>query len=128
MKWACPRTKLTSVGFSIQGKTIAIQGADRSSTQLVTGAGYGVLVEDADVALWDLTITGGVRAEDGNATDAAVVVRRSAALIENVAIEDNTDLRDGTDTYPGIAGVAGREESIWRSTSRRSSANSFTVW
>jgi len=101
----------TSVGFVIQGKTITIQGAGRSSTLLVTGAGYGVLVEDSDVALWHLAITGGVRAEDGNATDAAVVVRRSGALIENVLIEDNNDLRDGPDTYPGIAGVVGREES-----------------
>jgi hypothetical protein len=77
----------------------------------VTGAGYGVLIEDSTVTLRDLAITGGVRAEDGNATDGAVVARRSTVTLEGLSIENNDDLRAAPDSYPGIAGVVGREDA-----------------
>ena len=54
-----------------------------------------------------LTVTGGKRDLDGMATDAGVVVRRSAVTLANVEIVDNTDRAD--DVVVGVGGVMGRE-------------------
>lgn len=95
-------------GFHVHGKSLVIRGADRGSTVLVTGAGYGVLIEESPVCrLENLTITGGERDPDGNATDAGVVVRRSRADIVGVTIRDNTSRIDTV--VVGIGGVMGRE-------------------
>ncbi|MDX9856565.1 MAG: right-handed parallel beta-helix repeat-containing protein [candidate division Zixibacteria bacterium] len=97
-----------TVGFAIRDKALVLIGVDRDATRLVTGAGYGVYFENSrGSVLANLTITGGVRSADGNATDAAVVVRGSEVLIQNCNLIDN-DNRD-TSVVVGIAGVAGRE-------------------
>lgn len=106
-----PRTESkTSRGFVVRKKGLVIVGAGRDETVLVTNAGYGVYFEDAGRSeLHNLTITGGVRSDDGNATDAAVVVRRTRLLIDNVTIRDNDDRSSDSAVVVGIAGLVGRE-------------------
>ena len=97
-----------SYGFIIRNKALTIVGRDRATSRLLTGAGYGVYFENSDGSiLKNLTITGGRRDADGNATDAGVVVRNSRVLIEGVIIRDNDDRAD--DLVVGIGGVVGRE-------------------
>ena len=98
-------------GFIIKGKSLVIIGQDRYRTRLVTRAGYGVYIEDSPLTkLINLTITGGRRDADGNATDAAVVVRRSEVHLEYLEIVDN-DHRDST-VVVGIGGAFGREGAV----------------
>lgn len=97
-----------SVGFVIKDKGLTIVGADRVGTQIVTNAGYGVYFENsANSVLENLTVTGGKRDVDGNATDAAIVVRRSKVRIEKCDLRDNKDRIDSV--IVGIGGIFGRE-------------------
>jgi len=107
-----PQTEVAaSYGFIIKGKSMVIIGQDRYQTRLVTKAGYGVYIEDSPQAkLINLTITGGRRDPDGNATDAAVVVRRSEVHLERLELIDN-DHRDTT-VVVGIGGAFGREGAL----------------
>ena len=99
-----------SYGFAVRGKSLVIIGSNRAASRLVTNAGYGFYYEDSpDSRLLNLTITGGKRDIDGNATDAGVVVRRSHVHIENVDIRDNDHRADSV--VVGIGGVFGREGS-----------------
>jgi hypothetical protein len=99
-----------SCGFIIKGKGLVIVGADRDQTILVTKAGYGVYVENADgTVIRNLTVTGGVRDDDGNATDAAIVVRGSRVTVEEVTVRDNTNRSRDSSVVVGIGGVFGRE-------------------
>lgn len=101
---------MATMGFQVFGKSLVILGVDRDSTILVTRAGYGLLIENSpSFRVESLTITGGLRDPDGNATDAGVVVRRSKADIVNVNIVNN-DSRIDT-VVVGIGGVMGREGS-----------------
>jgi hypothetical protein len=104
-----PNTEVkASYGFIVKDKSLIIIGQDRTASRLVTNAGYGLYFENSpNSAVRNLTITGGKRDPDGNATDAAIVVRRSRVLIENVDIRDN-DHRIDT-VVVGIGGVFGRE-------------------
>ncbi len=106
-----PQTEVAaSYGFVVKNKGLVILGADRSETIVVTNAGYGLYLENADgTTLRNLTITGGKRDDDGNATDAAIVVRRSRVIIEQVDIRDNTDRSSDSSVVVGIGGVFGRE-------------------
>lgn len=95
-------------GFRIVGKGLVLIGAGPERTTLMTHAGYGVLFDDAGASsVRRLAVTGGRRDTDGNATDAAVVVRRSRVLLEDLHLRDNADRAPGV--IVGIAGVAGRE-------------------
>ena len=97
-----------STGLVIKDKSITIVGRGRDSTVLVTGAGYGVYVENSpETRLINLKVTGGVRDLDGNATDAAVVVRNSRVYIDRCAMAENTHRLDSV--IVGIGGVFGRE-------------------
>lgn len=97
-----------TVGFHVMDKRICIMGRDADSTVLVTGAGYGVLFENSDGSyIGNVTVTGGVRDPDGNATDAAVVVKHGRVTIEHCRIVDN-DHRIDT-VVVGIGGIMGRE-------------------
>ena len=106
-----PRTgAAASFGFIVKDKALALVGADREQTRLVTNAGYGLYLENADgTVIQNLTITGGVRDDDGNATDAAIVVRRSRVTIERVDIRDNADRSSDSTVVVGIGGIFGRE-------------------
>lgn len=97
-----------STGFRILGKRLTLLGSGVEKTILATRAGYGVYVEDAcGSVIRDLAITGGTRDADGNATDAAVVVRGGRVTLENLHLRDNTDRLEGV--VVGIGGVMGRE-------------------
>lgn len=99
-----------TTGFIIRNKRLIILGSDRATTRLITNAGYGVYFENADGSvLANLTVTGGVRDGDGNATDGAVVVRRSRITIENCDLRDNTNRHADSTVVVGIGGVMGRE-------------------
>ena len=100
-----------TLGARISGTGIRIVGAHRDSVIIRTNAGYGLLFEDCtDCELGNVTVTGGVRDDDGRATDAAIVVRRSTLSLDACSIRDN--IGDSTvvaATIVGIAGIAIRE-------------------
>lgn len=99
-----------SIGFTIRNKSLVIVGKDRAKSRLITNAGYGIYFENSpNSIIRNLTITGGKRDKDGNATDAAIVVRNSRLLIEDVDIVDNSHYFDST--IVGIGGIFGRENS-----------------
>lgn len=106
-----PQTEVAaSYGFIIRDKGLILLGSDRTETTLITNAGYGLYLENADGTLIrNLTITGGKRDGDGNATDAGIVVRYSRVTIEQVDIRDNTDRSADSNVVVGIGGVFGRE-------------------
>jgi parallel beta-helix repeat protein len=99
-----------TVGFAVVDKTLNITGKGADSVILRTGAGYGFYFEDSDGSkLTGVTITGGRRDEDGNATDAGVVVRRCTVTLTGLKIIDNTDRAENEDVVVGIGGIMGRE-------------------
>jgi hypothetical protein len=97
-----------TVGFHIRDKAVHLVGESRGDTVLVTRAGYGVLFENAGrSSVANLTVTGGVRDADGDATNGGIVVRHTELLVEHVDIVRNDHLRD--DLVVGIAGIVGRD-------------------
>jgi hypothetical protein len=102
-----------SLGMRLSGRGVEVRGAHRDSVIIVTNAGYGLLIEDCDdCRISGVTITGGTRDDDGRATSAAIVVRRSSVVIEDCIIRDNIgDSTTVARTVVGIAGVAGREQA-----------------
>ena len=97
-----------SYGFIVRDKALVIIGNDREETRLATNGGYGLYFENSQGSvLKNLTVTGGKRDPDGNATDAGIVVRNSRLLIERVDICNN-DHRVDT-VVVGIGGIFGRE-------------------
>lgn len=99
-----------SYGFIIKDKGLVIIGEDRESTILNTRAGYGVYFENSHGSiLRNLTITGGVCDDDGDATSAGIVVRNSTVLIEKVSVINNTNRAEDTAVVVGIGGIFGRE-------------------
>lgn len=97
-----------TVGFHIKGKSLIIAGEERDSTVLVTNAGYGILFEESyGSVLKNITVTGGKRDPDGNATDAAIVGKHCRVTIENISIRDNSHRIDTV--VVGIGGIFGRE-------------------
>lgn len=104
-----PQTTVeASYGFLIKDKSLVLVGTDRRTTRLVTNSGYGVFfVNSRSSQIHNLTITGGRRDGDGNATDAGLVIRQSALTVTEVDIRDNDD-RDSA-VVVGVCGVVGRE-------------------
>lgn len=100
-----------TLGMIMTGRALEVVGAHADSVFIHTGAGYGILMEDCEGCLLSgVSITGGVRDPDGQATNGAVVVRRSTATIESCRIRDNIgDSAVVAQTVVGISGVVGRE-------------------
>ncbi len=100
-----------TLGLILSGHRIELIGRTADSTFIHTGAGYGVLIEDCEeCVVRGVTITGGVRDPDGQATDGGIVIRRSIAILEDCAVRDNIgDSAVVASTVVGIAGVVGRE-------------------
>ena len=97
-------------GFLIEGITLTIIGSGADETTLITNAGYGFLfLNSYGSSICNLTITGGKRDIDGNATDAGIVVKFSTVSIINCQIIDNTDRPE--EITVGIGGIMGREAS-----------------
>jgi len=103
-----PETEVeASTGFVIKNRYINIEGSG-PSTILHTNAGYGIYIEGCTlVQISKLAITDGVRDQDGNATDAAIVVRDSLVRIRDCEIYGNEG--DYSETVAGIGGIMGRE-------------------
>jgi len=100
-------------GLHVRGDSVRIVGpADRSAV-IHTHAGYGIYFDGCiDCAIENVSVTGGVRDEDGRATDAAIVVRDATVRIAGNRIFDN--IGDSTvvaKTVVGIMGICGRENA-----------------
>jgi len=97
-------------GFLIKDKALEIVGSGTERTTVITKAGYGILFDHSrGSVITELTITGGIRDPDGNATDAAVVAKFSTITVKNVKISGNKHQLDSV--VVGIGGVFGRENS-----------------
>jgi hypothetical protein len=116
-----------TVGLYISGMQIQIFGPPDHSATIVTHSGYGLFFDDCrDCQIKDLSITGGERDADGNATDAAVVVKNSDVIIDNCIIHDNIgDSALLADKIVGIMGICGRENSHLSVFSNRVIRNSW---
>jgi hypothetical protein len=111
-------------GFVIDAKRLVLQGRKAEKTVLETRAGYGLLLlRSRGTVIADLTITGGRRDRDGNATDAAIVLKYSTAVIRRCLLADNTAYNDST--VVGIGGVMIREGSDARIENCRIVNNSW---
>jgi hypothetical protein len=100
-------------GFRILGKSLVLQGESRHGTVLRTGAGYGVFFEHAGTSrIENLTITGGTRDANGDATNGAIVARWTTLTVRNATLIDNNEHPEGVNGSPGICGIAGREGSV----------------
>ncbi len=126
-----PTTPAATRGFVITGKSLALVGSSPTEVVLRTHAGYGVFIEDAcEVQLSNLTISNGIRDADGNASDGAIFVRRSRAVVRNVTVRNNLQLLPGN-AYPGIAGIMCREDSdvlVMASTIRDNGWDGISVY
>ncbi len=102
-----------TLGLYVHGRGIVLEGAGTEQTVIHTHAGYGLLVEDCrECLIRNLTITGGVRDPAPEATDAAIVVRRSHVRIERCKIAENRgDSALVAKTVVGVMGICGREGS-----------------
>ncbi|KPL06118.1 hypothetical protein AMJ86_09835 [bacterium SM23_57] len=102
-----------TVGLYITGRKIQIMGPIDRSAEIITHAGYGLFLNYCDdCIIRNISITGGERDPDGNATDAAIVVKNSEAVIDNNVIHDNIgDSAVVVKNVVGIMGVCGRENS-----------------
>lgn len=126
----CPerRTRVEATrGLRLSGRGIELLGDHPDSVTLHTRAGYGVLYEDClGCALRGVTVTDGVRDPDGNATDAAVVVKRSSVTLERCALSGNVgDSATVARVVVGVMGLAGREGADIRIEGCRIERNSW---
>jgi len=116
-----------TAGLIITGRNITISGPEDGSAVIVTNSGYGIyLLNCSNITLENLTITGGIRDTSSNATDAAIVVKDSYAIIKNNVIRDNIGNKDLIDkNIVGIMGICGRENSKMEILNNRILNNSW---
>lgn len=116
-----------TVGLTVSGRGITIIGDTSQESVIHTRSGYGILFEDCqDCALVSVTVTDGERDPSANATDAAVVVKRSSVTIRDCTLRDN--IGDSTvvkNTVVGIIGIAGREGAVITARGNRILRNSW---
>lgn len=100
-----------TVGLTVSGRNVWIEGPTPAAATITTNAGYGVYFKDCvDCGIANVRITGGERDTSALATDAAVVVRNSSVTIANCIIADNVgDPEIVAKTVVGIMGICGRE-------------------
>jgi len=97
-----------SYGFIVKDKSLYLIGVDKKKSIIETAAGYGLFfLNSPNSHIKNLTITGGRRDPDGNATDAGIVVRNSKVHIYNLNIVNNNHQLDSV--IVGIGGIIGRE-------------------
>jgi hypothetical protein len=109
-----PRTTVSAtVGLVVTGRAKRIVGISPDESSIHTRAGYGVLFDHCTrCVIESVSVTDGVRDADGNATDAAIVVKESSVRILNNRIHDN--IGDSTvvrRVTVGVMGITGREGS-----------------
>ena len=105
-----------TAGLVVSGRAKRIVGVSPDQSSIYTRAGYGVLFDHCTrCAVESLSVTGGARDADGNATNAAIVVKESSVRISNNRIHDN--IGDSTvvrRVTVGVMGITGREGSDMR--------------
>ncbi len=102
-----------TVGLTISGRNVRIEGPRNGSVTIVTRAGYGLHFKDCiDCEIERVTVTGGERDTSSAATDAAIVATRSSVTIANCVIRDNIGSPEAiARNTVGIMGICGREGS-----------------
>lgn len=102
-----------TVGVTISGHNVRIEGPRDGSAVIVTRAGYGLYFKDCiDCELDRVTITGGERDTSGAATDAAIVATNSSVSVTNCIVRDNIgDPQTIARNTVGVMGICGREQS-----------------
>lgn len=116
-----------TVGLRVSGRGIELAGASPGDVVIHTNAGYGILFDGCrGCSLRGVTVTGGVRDPDGNATDAGVVVKESHVEVSDCVIRDNVgDSATVADVVVGIAGIVGRRGADLRIRGCRILGNSW---
>ena len=107
-----PDTEVSmTVGLQISGRDLTIEGPRAGAATIVTHAGYGLYFRDChDCRLERVSVTGGVRDADANATDGAIVVADSRVQIWFCHLYDNIGSgQQLQQTVVGIAGIVGRQ-------------------
>jgi hypothetical protein len=100
-----------TIGARITGSGVRLVGAGDGRTVIHTHAGYGLYFENCRGCLVEnLTISGGERDRDPNATDAAIVVKNSELTVrDNRIVENLGDSAVVAEGIVGIIGICGRE-------------------
>lgn len=118
---------VATAGLIISGKNITLSGPEDKSAVIVTNSGYGIYLLNCEQAiLKNLTITGGTRDSSALATDAAIVVKNSTAIVKNNLIQNNIgDSLLIEKNIVGIMGICGRENSRLEISNNRILNNSW---
>lgn len=116
-----------TAGLEISGSYVRITGPENRSAVIHTNAGYGIYFNHCKRGIIEnLSVTGGIRDPDGNATDAAIVVKNSAVTIRNNHIYGNIgDSAIVVKNIVGIMGICGRENSDLTITDNEIIGNSW---
>jgi parallel beta-helix repeat protein len=116
-----------TAGLEISGSYVRITGPEDRSAVIHTNAGYGIYFNHCKTGIIEnLSVTGGIRDPDGNATDAAIVVKNSAVTIRNNYIYGNIgDSAIVVKNIIGVMGICGRENSDLTITDNEIIGNSW---
>lgn len=116
-----------TAGLQITGNYLRIFGPQDRSAVIHTNAGYGIFFNRCKTGVVEnLSITGGRRDMDGNATDAAIVAKNSAVIIRHNRIYANIgDSAIVVENIVGIMGICGRENSDLTITGNEILGNSW---
>ena len=116
-----------TAGLEISGSYVRITGPEDRSAVIHTNAGYGIYFNHCKRGIIEnLSVTGGIRDPDGNATDAAIVVKNSAVTIRNNHIYSNIgDSAIVVKNIVGVMGICGRENSDLTITDNEIIGNSW---
>ncbi len=123
-----PATRIAAtVALHIRGKYVQLVGPKDKSAVIHTHAGYGIFFDRCEAGLIEnITITGGERDTNGNATDAAIVVKNSSIVITNNLITNNIgDSMTVAKTIVGVMGICCRENSRTTITNNEIIRNSW---
>lgn len=101
-------------GLKVSGENISITAPADHSAIIHTHSGYGLYIVDClGFSIENTVLTSGIRDTAAMASDAAIVVKRSYAKIDNNIIRDNIgDSLLIKTLISGIMGICGRELSI----------------
>ena len=116
-----------TAGLEISGSYVRITGPEDRSAVIHTNAGYGIYFNHCKRGIIEnLSVTGGIRDPDGNATDAAIVIKNSAVTIRNNHIYGNIgDSAIVVKNIVGVMGICGRENSDLTITDNEIIGNSW---
>ena len=116
-----------TAGLEISGSYVRITGPENRSAIIHTNAGYGIYFNHCKRGIIEnLSVTGGIRDPDGNATDAAIVIKNSAVTIRNNHIYGNIgDSAIVVKNIVGVMGICGRENSDLTITDNEIIGNSW---